>query len=284
MKDIQLTELKQAFEEKVLPRTTKVGSCLLFEGGLTGSGYGSSYIGTTIVSAHRLAYAYYNNTTNLGDFHVLHSCDVRNCIAKEHLRLGTHKENMQDMVDRSRSSRKFTDKEIKEIFLATEDTSFLVAKYNVSKQTINTIRSGKEWGEVTKGLISELPEGRERTRLASAILTKEQVEEVYLAKDTLSNLAAKFNTDITTISKIKSGINWKDVTKSLGEAGSSEHPFKAKLTKEAVAIIYTSLETSKELASRFNITTRSVNQIRSKETWRSFTKTLDQLGDKHEMA
>jgi len=275
MKQFTLQEIEDTFLMKVLPNTKLEGSCLVFLGGRTGQGYGSIHIRNIAVGTHRVAYAYYNNTNNFNELFILHSCDNPKCISKDHLRLGTHRENMQDMIDRSRSTRKFTDEEIKEIYISTEDTSILMQRFNVTRPTINTIRSGKEWSEITKGLICGVAEGRERSRDVSAILTKEQVQEIYLAKDTLNNLAKKFNTDITTISKIKCGVNWKDVTAMLGEAGSSEHPFKAKLTKETVKNIYLSKELSKVLAERYNITARSVNHIRAKETWKIYTDTLD---------
>jgi len=268
-------EINEAFETKVLPGLLQQEACRLYIKGKTGSGYGVTTIRNIQVRVHRLAYAYYNQTNDLQGLFILHGCDTPNCVAKEHLRLGTHKENMQDKIDRGRTTRKFTDEEIREVYTSTETSSELAKRLNVTKVTINTIRSRKEWSKVTEGLEINIPTGSERTREASAILTKEQVREVYLAKDTLANLAKQYGTDTTTISKIKCGINWKDVTESLGEAGSSEHPFKAKLQKDTVKEIYLSKETSKVLAIRYGITPRSINQIRSKETWKTFTDTLD---------
>jgi hypothetical protein len=37
---------------------------------------------------------------------VLHSCDARLCVNPDHLRLGTHAENMQDMALRGRADRR----------------------------------------------------------------------------------------------------------------------------------------------------------------------------------
>lgn len=275
MEQFTLQEIEDTFLMKILPNTERDGGCLNFLGGKTSQGYGSVYIKGIAIGTHRVAYAYYHNTIRFNNLFVLHSCDNPKCLAKEHLRLGTHQENMQDMVDRNRTTRKLTDEEIIEIYTSDRPTEYFVDKYSITKQTVNTIRNRTNWAEVTEGLVCGVPDGKERTRESFAILTKEQVKEIYLAEDTLRNLAKKFGTEITTISKIKCGINWQDVTAPLGKAGSSQHPFKAKLTKEDVAYIYTSKESSKDLAIAFNLSSRSVNQIRSKETWKTFTDTLD---------
>ena len=51
--------------------------------------------------AHRLVYEVLTGPIPEG-FMVLHKCDVRNCINPEHLRLGTAKENTQDMLNKNR--------------------------------------------------------------------------------------------------------------------------------------------------------------------------------------
>lgn len=56
------------------------------------------------VSAHRLAYALFYKSDPGGRM-VLHSCDNRRCINPHHLRLGTHRDNMDDAVSRKRHAR-----------------------------------------------------------------------------------------------------------------------------------------------------------------------------------
>src|SRR5580765_552836 len=53
------------------------------------------------VYASRFAYMYWNGPI-VGDGYVLHSCDVGHCVNPAHLRLGTQRENVQDMIDRHR--------------------------------------------------------------------------------------------------------------------------------------------------------------------------------------
>lgn len=76
--------------------------CLEWTGPLDpANGYGQvGYDGKTW-RVHRLAYTLACGPIPAGMF-VLHSCDNRRCCNPAHLRLGTHAENMQDIVDRGR--------------------------------------------------------------------------------------------------------------------------------------------------------------------------------------
>jgi len=69
-------------------------------------GYGDIYIKEKgrKYKAHRLAYAEANglDVDDLGDAHVLHSCDNPSCINPAHLRIGTNRDNMLDMISRGR--------------------------------------------------------------------------------------------------------------------------------------------------------------------------------------
>lgn len=52
---------------------------------------------------HRLYWEKYNGPIP-DDLHVLHKCDNPACINPDHLFLGTHKENMEDMIAKGRAA------------------------------------------------------------------------------------------------------------------------------------------------------------------------------------
>lgn len=96
-----------------------------------------------------------------------HLCNNAWCVNVEHLKIGTQKENAQDMINCGRSlkgknnfklngikngSNKLTEEEVKEIYLSKEKNSILAKKYNVSKTNIYLIKNKKQWQWLTDNL------------------------------------------------------------------------------------------------------------------------------------
>lgn len=96
------------FESKLRP----VGDCLEWQGCLN-HGYGQMGVDGVTVLAHRYAWARVNGPIPDGLF-VCHKCDNPPCCNVDHLFLGTHQDNMDDMVAKGRQrngpSRKNTSK------------------------------------------------------------------------------------------------------------------------------------------------------------------------------
>lgn len=82
-----------------------MSDCINHTGYVGRNGYGQKKYKGKVVAAHRLAYAIARGVDvfTMGGS-VLHSCDNALCVNPEHLRLGTHSENMRDMVIRSRNA------------------------------------------------------------------------------------------------------------------------------------------------------------------------------------
>jgi hypothetical protein len=81
------------------------GGCWLWRGAKSHkTGYGSFQTGgkgSPTIGAHRFSYQMHKGPVPKGK-QVLHSCDVRLCVNPDHLRVGTHQDNMDDMTNRGR--------------------------------------------------------------------------------------------------------------------------------------------------------------------------------------
>lgn len=75
--------------------------CWLWHAARNNHGYGKMWDGEKVEMAHRLSYRLYVGNIP-DDALVLHSCDNPACVNPGHLRLGSHKDNTQDALDRKR--------------------------------------------------------------------------------------------------------------------------------------------------------------------------------------
>lgn len=107
---------------------------------------------------HRYMYSLYHGELDEGEV-IRHSCDNPSCINIDHLEVGTHTDNMRDMVTRNRSlvgernnksklkeedvikiremlkSNKYTQKEIADIF-------------GITNQMVSNINTRKSWNHI----------------------------------------------------------------------------------------------------------------------------------------
>jgi hypothetical protein len=76
-------------------------NCWEWVGPYTRSGYARIRVNNKDTRVHRVVWQMLKGPIPAG-LHVLHSCDNRRCVRIDHLRLGTHQDNMRDMKERKR--------------------------------------------------------------------------------------------------------------------------------------------------------------------------------------
>ena len=107
------------------------------------------------ITAHRAAYELFVGPIPKGMF-VCHRCDTPLCVNPTHLFLGTHEDNMRDMVAKKRSlygskhhGAKLTEEQV-EWALSVKDMTYkkIADVLNVSESLIKQIKSGRGWKHV----------------------------------------------------------------------------------------------------------------------------------------
>lgn len=97
--------LAQRFWYRVTPNDET--GCWEWTGSRTNHGYGRVNINQRAVLAHRVAYELCVADIPESDaYHgtcILHKCDNRRCVNPAHLRLGSHAENIADMIEKGRA-------------------------------------------------------------------------------------------------------------------------------------------------------------------------------------
>lgn len=79
---------------------------------------------------------------------VLHRCNNKACVNPEHLKLGSHKDNMQDVADgQYHPRRKLTQEQAREIRESKDPTRTLARQYNVSQKAVQNLRRGLTYRE-----------------------------------------------------------------------------------------------------------------------------------------
>lgn len=139
------------------------GECWLWTGYTSVTGYGEISSNGKKVRTHRFAWECVHGKIHDG-LHVLHKCDIRNCVNPDHLSLGTHQQNMLDRLERGRNfgqkgalngNSKLTQKDADEIrklykrgkggIKSEFSTIGLAKRYGVGSNAIGDIINNKRW-------------------------------------------------------------------------------------------------------------------------------------------
>lgn len=143
--------------EKILGNINRLESgCWIWTRSKSKDGYGKVWYNGKLVSTHRLIYQLFNKEIPKG-MYVLHKCDNSQCVNPDHLFLGTHTDNMRDMVNKKRAATgeengsRLTEQDVKEIKirLRNGDKVCMIAKcFHVHTNAISDIKRKRTWKNV----------------------------------------------------------------------------------------------------------------------------------------
>lgn len=141
--------------------------CWIWSGVVSGNGYGKLRINGRQVSAHRVAYQEFIGPIPRG-MCVCHSCDTPLCVNPSHLWLGTHQDNMRDMIRKGRHgskadgyvphrqgpkgerarTAKLDAAKVLDIRNSRSSCAELAEKYGITARAIAMVRSFETWGHI----------------------------------------------------------------------------------------------------------------------------------------
>jgi len=125
-----------------------MSECINWQGAINSEGYGVTWLNGKISYAHRAVM-----DAKKGEV-VLHLCDNKKCVNPDHLKIGTHKDNSQDMVNKKRQAKgeacgnsKLKEHEVLSIREMQGDLSSRKVAwiFNTSKTNVLDIWNNKIW-------------------------------------------------------------------------------------------------------------------------------------------
>lgn len=150
---------KKRFYDRAFPEPNS--GCWLWTGKLRKNGtntYGIGRYNGQDKLAHRVSYEIHYGPIPKG-LVVRHKCNNSYCVNPEHLELGTHEENMKDMVASGRSARgsknanaKLSEKDVTFIFQSELELEELSKMFDMSVKYLKDIKRGKSWSWLTSEL------------------------------------------------------------------------------------------------------------------------------------
>ena len=147
-----MKDIKSRFWSKV----NKGPKCWMWIGGVSSSGYGTSYIPPNSMSSHRVSWTIKYGSIPKGMF-ICHRCDNKLCVRPSHLFLGTQKDNMIDASEKKRLGKakgqthgrsKLTEKQVKHIRIDHRFHRIIALEYNINKDAVGKIKRKERWKHI----------------------------------------------------------------------------------------------------------------------------------------
>lgn len=138
-------------------RSSSAEDCWLWDGATDKDGYGVLYWLGKVVRAHRLSLAVFLGEDIPSEVLVLHSCDNPRCCNPQHLRKGTHADNVKDKISRYRCSMpsgenhwksKITSQDadnIRALYAQGNTQTSIAHRYSLAQSQVSRIVNGKAW-------------------------------------------------------------------------------------------------------------------------------------------
>jgi hypothetical protein len=130
--------------------------CWLWTATVDSCGYGLFGIGGSgnTRRAHRVSYELFKEPIKTG-LKVCHKCDTPSCVNPDHLFCGTDADNMKDRDSKQRTARgvkngkaKLDEMQVAKIRGDLRSERTIAAALNISRGTVNAIRSGRTWKHI----------------------------------------------------------------------------------------------------------------------------------------
>lgn len=129
-------------------RVTKTDGCWTHSGSLGSHGYPQATgFGRYSEPAHRVSWLIHHGSIPAGLF-VCHRCNNRLCVRPDHLYVGTHKQNMDDMARVGHPRRKLTEDNVREIRSSRDASTRLAARMGVTQRVVWMVRQGLTYRHV----------------------------------------------------------------------------------------------------------------------------------------
>lgn len=159
---------------------------------------------------------------------------------------------------------------VQDVYTSNKSPEELVKQYNISKSRISSIRNDKMYIKYTSML--EKPVRRKINR--NGMLNKEHVIDIYYSEEKRKDIAKRYNVHPVTISRIKNGINYTEITNYLDYNECND--IGRNIDRLDVIDIYYDTRPVYDIADEYGVTPTTIYNIINKRTHKDVTDELDE--------